>query len=1095
MLIENPAALQTWLVKILATLSEANPDALSKYVLALIKKDNKSEYELKKICVDQLDVFLQDETENFVNKLFEVIKTKGYNILTSKGTDKNSSSISLISKTSSSKTLGKSTSNLLKDNINTSSVSTHIDKNRRKRYESASSSSDSSSSEDNSNKLSSNIKVPSNNNNSYPNTNISKSVDKNNFNFNKEKVKSNNLKNYVSAIERNIANVTKISRDKERDKEKEREKIKEKDKEKVVKKYEFTTLSIDEKLIPPSSIAPSKQAHSSQQISPKDDRTITKNLEDNNYIDKSAPVYNERNASKDLPSSQLPQTPPKKTLIKSHDVGPENKINKTIIIPVSTSASSLVPTAAGSCRDYNEKGFCMKGDQCPYGHGKDAVVLTDVKSVFPFASESLPSHPPPMHPSSFLSSLPPPSFPSLPPPLFPPPHFPPPHSSRAPLLPPPQLPMTHHLSYPCTTNVMLSEYNPEEPGLARKAEIVGIDEEDVDLDHALEDVPDNFQVNIGGPIGGFDYGRLGGDFQDDTLTYTNNFNHHTNRKRLINSIKNKYNNVIINTRSNPSLFKNQNPQNQVGNKNNKTLELKKIPVEMNSISQLNGYFQRFGQLVNIQVNHDDDPRAALVTFSSNAEAYKAYKCQEPIFNNRFIKMFWHNPSKVESDNVNKFDRSESNELGFNDPLETELREDANPRIDSQKIARIKKFSSDTSHFNNHFKKIKLSQHNIPPPQHATDQMTGDWFDKNEEAHTPISITPATNDTMDPQSLRLDKRIDLTRTRYSLLLKRIENQRALIEKMSLKPALFSGSVRDTAIETMKELEQSVGKLKRELDDYYGSSNGINVNPATGAHGMSLIGNTIKENIIKMTKKQILDAELELITRAPKELLSNATNNLAFAPSPVNKETNSSFNTTEIQDIKLLIQRLNRKKAALLNSSNPIRLGKSRIINKLPSAYKKDVNTSSNGSLAVPRMRTGLSHAVDRRPKSLLLALHPSHPNQPINAEDEKWLVFGEKLKEYLGFKLLPAQTFERIESLEEGKGLNFRLEFENRKEAERFMSMASSSSLTFEGFNMRFTWQSSSTNNATTMPANSSIQILKNFPSNPQIDNASQIIPS
>ena len=27
------------------------------------------------------------------------------------------------------------------------------------------------------------------------------------------------------------------------------------------------------------------------------------------------------------------------------------------------------------CRDYDEKGFCMRGDQCKFDHGSDAVVL------------------------------------------------------------------------------------------------------------------------------------------------------------------------------------------------------------------------------------------------------------------------------------------------------------------------------------------------------------------------------------------------------------------------------------------------------------------------------------------------------------------------------------------------------------------------------------------------------------------------------------------------------------------------------------------------------------------------------------------------
>ncbi len=31
------------------------------------------------------------------------------------------------------------------------------------------------------------------------------------------------------------------------------------------------------------------------------------------------------------------------------------------------------------CRDYDEKGYCMRGDLCPYDHGADPVVLEDVE--------------------------------------------------------------------------------------------------------------------------------------------------------------------------------------------------------------------------------------------------------------------------------------------------------------------------------------------------------------------------------------------------------------------------------------------------------------------------------------------------------------------------------------------------------------------------------------------------------------------------------------------------------------------------------------------------------------------------------------------
>nr|CRZ25633.1 Bm10799 [Brugia malayi] len=58
MIIEAPEALRTWLTREMAPICDAEPAALAKYVLALLRKD-KPESELMEFCIEQLDVFLQ----------------------------------------------------------------------------------------------------------------------------------------------------------------------------------------------------------------------------------------------------------------------------------------------------------------------------------------------------------------------------------------------------------------------------------------------------------------------------------------------------------------------------------------------------------------------------------------------------------------------------------------------------------------------------------------------------------------------------------------------------------------------------------------------------------------------------------------------------------------------------------------------------------------------------------------------------------------------------------------------------------------------------------------------------------------------------
>ncbi|VDN38065.1 unnamed protein product [Gongylonema pulchrum] len=98
MIIEAPEALRAWLTKEMAPICDAEPGAIAKYVLALLRKD-KPEPELMEFCIEQLDVFLQSsqlffdlsfrllfanchtiftEAKSFVERLFRVIKERSY---------------------------------------------------------------------------------------------------------------------------------------------------------------------------------------------------------------------------------------------------------------------------------------------------------------------------------------------------------------------------------------------------------------------------------------------------------------------------------------------------------------------------------------------------------------------------------------------------------------------------------------------------------------------------------------------------------------------------------------------------------------------------------------------------------------------------------------------------------------------------------------------------------------------------------------------------------------------------------------------------------------------------------------------------------
>lgn len=76
-------------------------------------------------------------------------------------------------------------------------------------------------------------------------------------------------------------------------------------------------------------------------------------------------------------------------------------------------------------------------------------------------------------------------------------------------------------------------------------------------------------------------------------------------------------------------------------KNDKTLVVEKIPDDKLSLEHVNGWFKRFGTVTNVAI--DSSSAKALVSFSNHEEAHAAWKSEDAVFNNRFVKLFWHRP--------------------------------------------------------------------------------------------------------------------------------------------------------------------------------------------------------------------------------------------------------------------------------------------------------------------------------------------------------------------------------------------------------------------------------------------------------------------
>ncbi|ORY97883.1 hypothetical protein BCR43DRAFT_490506 [Syncephalastrum racemosum] len=209
------------------------------------------------------------------------------------------------------------------------------------------------------------------------------------------------------------------------------------------------------------------------------------------------------------------------------------------------------------CRDYNEKGFCMRGDMCPYDHGADRIVVDDNA---PFNG----------------------AFQNTPPPM------------GAPM--PPSAPGGPFFGMPNNFDV----YDPE------RATLPGNQGANMGFDMAPgvmmggEGMPPN-PAGIGGGRGARGFGNRG-----------------RGRGR--------------GRGGRPGYF----PSNRQNDNTNLVVE--NIPDEHCDIAKVNEFFKKFGTLTNISVQ--GHLHKALLQYATHAEASAAYNSPDPIFDNRFVKVYW-----------------------------------------------------------------------------------------------------------------------------------------------------------------------------------------------------------------------------------------------------------------------------------------------------------------------------------------------------------------------------------------------------------------------------------------------------------------------
>ncbi|XP_043515158.1 RNA-binding protein 26 isoform X2 [Frieseomelitta varia] len=574
MIIENPDQFKAWLTAVLEPLCDADPAALAKYVYALVKKDKTLE-ELRGGMVEQLDVFLQQETKNFVELLFKTLETQEYVLPPPKSDPDGGGTppgVNPPPPTLAAEKVTESTIAITSMNTNppaplqmNGSAPMAIGKRETRKSDSEK---------------------------------IDKEKEKRSRSRGRMRSRTRSRSRSWERDRRRSRSREHIRRDRERDRSRpwrneSPPNTRRHDRSLFYRRSRSRSTS---PIRPRIRDGPDNRDHRARfrnrSPTPLRSRSRSRSL-DRKKIDRTERMDVDR--TERIDGSPGGGTP---TQDSNHgDVDMRLSTTSQSIQSVVAVASNVPNSQPGfqakrRCRDFDEKGYCMRGDLCPYDHGTDPVVLEDValSRVLTFGP----------HSAQAPGTVPVTAVPEPPP--GPNGNAPPQHLPLA-SLPPPHLRNQHHSNMDA-----FAEYNPDAPSMEPR------------MSWGRHPQP--------GP--GI-YGRGQRELISVPVIP------HTNSSE------------ITHTQTNPLKRKQAFDFNRLGPKQrvvhnpaNCSLELKKVPRSLNNITQLNNHFSKFGKIVNIQVNFGGDPEGALVTFQLPAEAKAAYRSTEAVLNNRFIKVFWHN---------------------------------------------------------------------------------------------------------------------------------------------------------------------------------------------------------------------------------------------------------------------------------------------------------------------------------------------------------------------------------------------------------------------------------------------------------------------
>lgn len=356
--------------------------------------------------------------------------------------------------------------------------------------------------------------------------------------------------------------------------------------------------------------------------------------------------------------------------------------------------------------------------------------------------------------------------------------------------------------------------------------------------------------------------------------------------------------------------------------NNRILEVRKIPREFNNITKLNEHFSKFGNIVNLQVAYAQDLEAALVTFTTHLEAKKAYQSTEAVFNNRFVKVFWHVPPEntAGEDEQNHHTRKPAKQR-IQLPTKKQLTVVRNHATPSDKVVIQPGGNSTLTKTILNPKAVAINQRLVTVQNNLANAK------KAAAAHTSATVAKklaAAQEAVrkkqeEAKKLVAKKQTEILKQKQELMNGFIQQQKMLITKLEQGKSTMTTLKRAEIMKSIKMLSENIEKTKKELTD---------AKPKT------------KDK--KQAERELLDTELDLY--------------------------NQQSEGGDTSDLRKRVDELRREAQALGLLDNTVGSSRGR---GHPRSIRGRGRGRGRGFMAARRRSSNTNLVVDKRPRGLVV----------------------------------------------------------------------------------------------------------------------------